>query len=126
MRNRCGDPSSDPAIGVSMLAAPELVRTNRPPPLEVLNIAHGAASSVSARPTCWNGAPLKVATNSNERPAVKFAVVFARAPSTTSVPPDTVARPPAFHAVADQSAGSAVPGNSDPADGLSSTSPSAV
>ena len=43
MRNRCGDPRSDPASGVSMLAPPELVRANSPPPLNVLKMAHGAA-----------------------------------------------------------------------------------
>src|SRR5262245_41009266 len=109
-----------------MLAPPELVRANSPPPVNVLNIAHGAASNVSPKPTCWNGLPLKVATNSRERPAAKFAIGPARAPSTTSVPPETVAVPPGFHAVDDQSAGSDVPKNSEPDAGLRMTSPSAV
>src|SRR3954471_15152914 len=94
MRNRCADPTSEPAIGVSMLTAPEFVRANSAPPLNVLKIAHGAASSVSANPTCWNGLPLKVATKSSDRPAAKLAMVPAFAPSTTSRPFDTVAVPP--------------------------------
>src|SRR6185436_17216500 len=95
MRNRCGDPRSEPGIGVSMLAPPEFVRANRPPPLKVLKIIHGAPSSVSAKPRCWNGLPLNVATNSSERPAPKFAMVPALVPSTVSAPPETVVVPPA-------------------------------
>src|SRR5262249_17181989 len=68
----------------------------------------------------------KVATNSSERPAAKFAIVPARAPSTTSAPPETVAVPPGFQAGDDQSPGNAAPKNSLPAAGLSITSPSAV
>ena len=128
--SRCGTgaaiPGATPAIGVSRLHRPSWSARTAPPPLNVLKMAHGAASSVSAKPTCWNGAPLNVATNSSERPAAKFAMVPARAPSTTSVPPDTVAVPPGLHAVDDQSTGSAVPKNSLPAAGLSITSPSAV
>src|SRR4051812_19163214 len=66
MRKRCGPPSSETASGVSMLAPPVLVRAKSPPPLNVLNTAHGAASNVSAKPTCWNALPLNVAMNSTE------------------------------------------------------------
>src|ERR1051325_2484938 len=123
MGKRCGDPRRDAASGVSMLVLPAFVRANSAPPLDVLKIAHGAASSVSAKPTCWKGLPLKVATNSSDRPAVKFAMVPAFAPSTTSAPFDTVAVPPGFHAVDDQSDGSAVPGNSLPEAGVNINSP---
>src|SRR5690242_8749289 len=126
MRNRCGEPRSDAASGVSMVAVPEFVRANSDPPPNVVSMAHGAASNVSPKPACWNALPLKVATNSSECPAVALAIVPARAPSTTSAPPDTVAVPPGLHDVDDQSAGNAVPENSLPAAGLRITSPPAV
>src|SRR5947209_1714906 len=108
MRKRCGAPSHEPASSVSRLAPPpESVRAYRPPPADVLNMAHGAGSNVMPKPMCWNVAPLKVATNSSDRPTGYVAVGPARAPSTVSTPADTVAVPPGFHAIVDQSVGSA-------------------
>src|SRR4051794_25014254 len=58
-------------------------------------------------------------------PGPKVALVYARAPSTLSCPPETTAVPPAAHAAEPQSAGSVAPENScDSCDGLSDTAPS--
>jgi hypothetical protein len=54
---------------VSTLTPFAALRVNSPPPAAVLKIAHGAASNVSPNPTCWNVAPVNVATNSSDRPA---------------------------------------------------------
>jgi hypothetical protein len=52
--------------------------------------------------------------------------VYARAPSTASMPPFTVAAPPPAHAVCDQPAANAVPENESPTAGLRVISPSPV
>src|SRR5439155_15286390 len=54
------------------------------------------------------------------------AVVAASVPSTVSRPPATAAAPPLAQGTLVQSAGRAVPENSEPAAGLRMTSPSAV
>ena len=71
-------------------------------------------------------APLNVAPNSTDRPGPNRAVVAASVPSTVSRPPATVAAPPLAQGTLVQSAGRAVPENSEPAAGLRLTSPSPV
>src|SRR5262249_1146534 len=110
MRNRCGDPSSDGSSDVSMLVPPA-VRAKSGPGANVLKIAHGLLSNVSPKPTCWNCAFVKVATNSSDRPGENVAAVPVRAASTRSEPPPTVAPPPGPYRTVDQSAGT-VPKNS--------------
>ena len=57
----------------------------------LLNIAHSPSPKVTAKPVCWNGAPLKVAMNSSDWPAAYCALVPTSAPSTFIVPLLTVA-----------------------------------
>ena len=73
----------------------------------------------------------KVARNSSARPDPKVASVWAIAPSTCRLPPETVALapdpPPSLSQVElDQPAGSELPENSWPSAGLRITSPSSV
>src|SRR5438067_1375808 len=126
MRNRCGLPSRPAASWVSVLPPGPAVRAYSAPPELVLNIAHREVLKSSANPTCWNAAPVNVATNSSDRPGAYRVVVRANAASTVSSPPETVAAPPAFQAELVQSGVRAVPENSEPAAGLRLTSPSAV
>src|SRR5256885_435418 len=90
--------------------------------------AHAASTQVTdapaSRTTCWTPSPVNVAANSRERPGAYRPAVLANAPSTVSRPPETVDAPPAFQGVLVQSAGRAVPVNSEPAVGLRMTSPS--
>ena len=65
----------------------------------MLNIAQ-ALVKLSVNATCWKAAAPKVASNSSEWPAAKVALVPAKAPSTCSAPPETVALPPAASALA--------------------------
>ena len=59
----------------------------------MLNIAQ-ALVKLSVNATCWKVAAPKVASKSSEWPAAKVALVPAKAPSTCSAPPETVALPP--------------------------------
>ena len=54
---------------------------------------------------CCHGAPVKVATNSSDKPGSYSATVPVRAPSTAKVPCVLVAAPPVNQAVANQSTG---------------------
>src|SRR6266581_145804 len=125
IRYRCGDPSS-PAPTRTWLPSLARAYTASPAP-PVLKMIHGELKSMSAtNPTCWNRSARNVATNSIERPGPNEPTVPARAPSTTSCPPLTVALPPPDHGADCQSPGSVLPENSAPEAGARITSPSAV
>src|SRR5436190_6621690 len=92
----------------------------------VLNIAYSEVLKSLAKPACWNGTLVNVATNSRERPGAYRVLVRRNAPSTVTDPPETVTAPPLAQAVLVQSPARAVPRNSEPAVGLRLTSPSSV
>src|SRR5262245_40345437 len=106
MRNRCEPPSRLLAKVVSTSAPLDAaVRAYRPPPM-VLNSRNGRPP-FSAKPTCWYGSPLNVATNSSELPGLYWAMVWAAAPSRVSRPLATEAAPPAPQVLLDQPVGKA-------------------
>ena len=118
-----------PPIGVSVAPPPVLVLVNSWLVLpRVLNIAQ-ALVKLSVNATCWKEAAPKVASKSSEWPAAKVALVPAKAPSTCSAPPETVALPPApppwlSQVWLPQPAGSPGPAeNSWPSAGFRMTSP---
>src|SRR3982751_1196701 len=126
MRNRCGAPNQEPAISVFVAVTPLFVRAYRPSPELLLNIAHSPSPKLTAKPACWNGAPLKVAVNSSDRPALKKLLVATSAPSTSITPPAMAAEGLPVHGDTVQPAGNVVPLNSAPIAGASSSSPSPV
>src|ERR671937_2795067 len=100
----------------SLLPRFSVVRADRVvPSLPVVKIAHGGllnvvdvVGSTAPSPTCSDGVPLNVATNSITCSGVNTSSVRTLAPSSTSCPPVTTALPPGATIVADHPAGSPV------------------
>src|SRR5207253_7099777 len=88
-------------------------------------MAHGPLRSM-LKPACCQGAPVKVAPNSSDRPGAYRALVSAIAASTVTTPLATVTEPPLAQVLLVHSGGKVVPENSEPAAGWRIISPSVV